>query len=247
LRHLSEPKMVMGLTGPQAIKFTRDLCLEMINTSGKSSKIVVTDIYNDHDPLASLQYNLVSMTDISRMGHVTTFSTDSNQVTGPARAFALIKTCAVYALPVVSGTALSAFGVSNMTEDELMYLRIDHSVSSTQMQVLSKSGARGVNPHLKCTNRQCNVCMHGNITRHLAPPASTGQAATVRDISFDLFDMGKITTIGGKRSCSVFIDNGRYATVHATKDKIPEISNRVRSQTPDYHKHIIVKSDCASE
>jgi len=127
VRHLSEPKMVMGLTGPQAIKFTRDLCLEMINTSGKSSKIVVTDIYNDHD--LSLQYNLVSMTDISRTGHVTTFSTDSNQVTGPARAFALIKTCAVYALPVVSGTALSAFGVSNMTEDELMYLHIDHSVS----------------------------------------------------------------------------------------------------------------------
>ena len=126
VRHLSEPKMVMGLTVLQAIKFTRDLCLKMINTSGKSSKIVVTDVCNDHDP--SLQYNLVSMTDISRTGHVTTFSTDSNQVTGPARAFALIKTCAVYALPVVSGTASAFSGVSNLTEDELMYLRMHHSV-----------------------------------------------------------------------------------------------------------------------
>jgi len=40
----SEPKMVMGLMGPQAIKFIGDLCLEMLNTTGKSSKIVVKDI-----------------------------------------------------------------------------------------------------------------------------------------------------------------------------------------------------------
>ena len=46
VRHLSEPKMVMGLTGPQ-IKFTGDLCLEMINMTGKSSKIVVKDVYYD--------------------------------------------------------------------------------------------------------------------------------------------------------------------------------------------------------
>ena len=99
IRRLSEPKMVMDLTGPQAIKFTGDLCLEILNTTGKSSKIVVKDIY--YDP--SLQYNLVSVTDISRTGHVTTFSTDSNQVTGPAGAFELIKTCGVYALPVGTG------------------------------------------------------------------------------------------------------------------------------------------------
>ena len=68
IRHLSEPKMVMGLTGPQAIKFTGHLCLEMLNTTGKSSKIVVKDVY--YDP--SLQNNLVSMTDISRTDHVTT-------------------------------------------------------------------------------------------------------------------------------------------------------------------------------
>ena len=37
IRRLSEPKMVMGLTGPQAIKFTGGLCLEMLNTTGKSS------------------------------------------------------------------------------------------------------------------------------------------------------------------------------------------------------------------
>jgi len=41
VRRLSEPKIVMALTGPQAIKFTGDLCLEMLNTTGKSSKIVV--------------------------------------------------------------------------------------------------------------------------------------------------------------------------------------------------------------
>jgi len=33
-------------------------------------------------------------------------------VTGPAGAFELIKTCGVYALLVVSGTALAAFGAS---------------------------------------------------------------------------------------------------------------------------------------
>jgi len=204
VRCLSEPKMVMGLTGPQAIKFTGDLCLEMLNTTGKSSKIVVKDVY--YDP--SLQYNLVSVTDISRTGHVTTFSTDSNQVTGPAGAFELIKTCGAYALPVVSGTALAAFGASNMTEEELMHLRMNHCVSFTKMQVLSKSGARGVNLQLKCTKRQCIICMHANITRNPAPPASASQTATARDMSFDLFDMSKITTIGGNRYCSVFIDNG---------------------------------------
>ena len=145
--------------------------------------------------------------------------------------------------------ALDAFGVSNMTEEELMHLRMNHNVNYAKMQVLSKSGARGVNPQLKCTKRQCNICVHANITRHLEPPASTGQTATVRDMSFDLFDMSKITTIGGNRYCSVFIDNGRYATavVHATKDEIPEIFDRVLSQTPDCHKPTIVKSDCASE
>jgi len=95
-RRLSEPKMVMGRTGPQAIRFTGDLCLATLNTTGKSSRIVVKDVH--YDP--SLQYNLVSVTDISRIGHVTTFSTDSNQMTGPAGAFELIKTCGVYALPL---------------------------------------------------------------------------------------------------------------------------------------------------
>jgi len=117
------------------------------------------------------------------------------------------------------------------------------------MQVLSKSGARGVNPQLKYAKRQCNVCMHANITRNQAPPASTGQTATVRDMSFDLFDMSKITTIGGNRYCSVFIDDGRYATavVHATKNEIPEIFDRVLFQTPACHKPTIVKSDNARE
>ena len=49
---------------------------------------------------------------------------------------------------VVSGTALAAFGASNMTEEELMHLRMNHCVSYTKMQVLSKSGARGVNAQL---------------------------------------------------------------------------------------------------
>ena len=143
----------------------------MLNTTGKSSKIVVKDVY--YDP--SLQYNLVCVTD-----NVTTFSSDSNQVTGPARAFELIKTCGVYVLPVVSATALAAFGASNMTEEELMHLLMNHCVSYAKMQVLSKSGARGVNPQLRCTKRKCNVCMHTNITRNQAPSASTGQTATVR-------------------------------------------------------------------
>ena len=47
----------------------------------------------------------------------------------------------------------------------------------------------------------------------------------------------------------MFIDNGRYAAaiVHATKDEIPEIFNRVLSQKPECHKPNIVKSDNAHE
>ena len=89
-----------------------------------------------------------------------------------------------------------------------MHLRMNHCVSYAKMQVLSKSGARGVNPQLKCTKRKRNVCMHANITRNQAPPTSTGQTATVQDMSFDLFDISKITTIRSNRYCSVFIDNG---------------------------------------
>jgi len=205
VRRLSEPKMVMCLTGPQAIKFRGDLCLKMLSTTGKSGKIDVKDVY--YDP--SLQYNLVSVTDISRTGHVTTFSTDSNKVKGPAGAFELIKTCGVYALPVLSGTALAAFGASNMTEEELMHLRMNHCVSYTKMHVLSKSGAWGVNPQGKCTKRQCNICMHANITRNLASPTSASQTSTVRDMSFDLFDMIKITTIGGNRYISTIVNKHR--------------------------------------
>jgi len=148
-----------------------------------------------------------------------------------------------------SGTALAVFGASNMTEEELMHLRMNHCVSNTKMQVLSKSGARGVNPQLKCTKRQCNICMHANITRNPAPPTSASQTAKVRDMSFDLFDMSKITTIGGNRYCSVLIDKFRYATavMHATKDEIPEIFDRVLSQAPECHKPTIVRSDNAPE
>ena len=130
---------------------------------------------------------------------------------------------------VVSATALAAFGASNITEEELMHLRMDHCVSYAKMQVLSKSGAQGVNPQLKYTKHKRNVYMHANITRNQAPH----QTATVRDMSFDLFDMSKITTIGGNRYCSVFIDNGRYATaiVHATKNEIPEVFDRASSET----------------
>ena len=34
--------------------------------------------------------------------------------------------------------ALDAFGVSNMTEEELMHLRMNHNVNYAKMQVLSK-------------------------------------------------------------------------------------------------------------
>jgi len=201
VRPLPEPKMVMGLTGPQAIKFTGDLCLNMVNTTSKPSKIIVKNVY--YDPF--LQYNLVSVTDISRTGHVTTFLTISNLVSGPAGAFELVKTCEVYALPVNSKTELAAFGADNMTEEELMHLRLNHCVSYVKMQVLSKSGARGVNSPLKGTKRQCNICTHANITRNPAPPASTGQTGTICNMSYDLFDMSKIKTIGGNRYCSVFL------------------------------------------
>ena len=42
--------MVMGLTGPQAMKFTGDLCLKRVNATGKSNKIVVKDVYYDPSP-----------------------------------------------------------------------------------------------------------------------------------------------------------------------------------------------------
>jgi len=66
-------------------------------------------------------------------------------------------------------------------------------------------------------------------------------------MNFDLFDMSKITTIVGNRYCSVFIYNGRHTTavVHATKNEIPEIFDRVLSQTPACHKSTIIKSDNA--
>jgi hypothetical protein len=161
----------------------------------------------------------------------------------------------VYALPVNSETALAAFRAAKMTKEELMHLRINHCVGYVKMQVLSKSGARGVNLHLKCTKRQCNICTHANITSNPAPPAFTSQTGTIRDMSFDLFDMSKIKTIGGNRYCLVFIDNGQYATavVHATKQKIPEtrifdhLIDVALSQTPDCHKSTIVKSDFAAE
>jgi len=44
VKRLSEPKMVMGLTEPQAIEFIGDLCLNMLNTTGRSSQIVVKDV-----------------------------------------------------------------------------------------------------------------------------------------------------------------------------------------------------------
>ena len=125
------PKIVMGITGPQAIKFTGDLCLNMVNTTGKPSKIIVEDVCYD----LSLQYNLVRhfLTDISRTGHVTTFSTENNLVFGPARAFQLVQTCGVYALPVNSEMALAAFRAAKMTKEELMHLRINHCVSYVKM------------------------------------------------------------------------------------------------------------------
>jgi len=86
------------------------------------------------------------MTDISRTGHVNTFSTDSNEVTGPAGAFELIRTCGVYAMPVASGTALAAFGVSNMTEEEIMHLRMNHFVSYTKYRCLA-SQEHGASTH----------------------------------------------------------------------------------------------------
>jgi len=46
---------------------------------------------------------------------------------------------------MTGGTALTAFGAANKTEEELMHLRMNHCVSYAKMQVLSKSGARGVN------------------------------------------------------------------------------------------------------
>jgi len=37
-------------------------------------------------------------------------------------------------------------------------------------------------------------------------------------MSFDLFDMSKITTIGGNRYCSVFIDNSRYSSIPGNRN-----------------------------
>jgi len=108
----------------------------MVNTTGKPSKLTVKDVR--YDP--SLKYNLVSVTDVSpHFRHGTTFSTQSNLVSGPAGAFELFKTCVVYVLPVTGGTALDASGAANMTEEDLMHLRMNHCVSYAKIQVLSKS------------------------------------------------------------------------------------------------------------
>jgi len=159
VRRLSEPKMVIGLTGPQAINFTGDLCLEMLNTTGKSSKIVVKDVsimirlcnttclasLTFHELVMLPHFRLLAIKSQAQQGH----STLSKRVV-----------CMHYP---VSGTALAAFGVSTMNGEELMHLRMNHCVCKLCQNAASEQiCARGLNPQLECTKRQCNICVHAH-------------------------------------------------------------------------------------
>ena len=116
-------------------------------------------------------------------------------MSGLAGSFELVKTCGVHALPVNSETVLAAFGAANMTEEELMHLRLNHFVDAGVEQIRS-SGCQLTAQLHQATMQHFNGT-HANITRNPAPPASTGQTGTIFDMSYDLLDMSKIKTIGG--------------------------------------------------
>jgi hypothetical protein len=244
MRPLAWPRMVMGLTGPKMIKYCADLNLTMRNTLGEVKQVVIKGVY--YDP--HLKYNLISVSDMSKSSYATTFSNDSNKITGPEGTFELVKTSGVYALPSVDElpTVTMGAGGVHMSQEELMHLRLNHLVSYAKLETLSKSGARGI-ATLKCRDQKCTTCMHANITRNPAAPASTGNDAP--DMSFDLVDMSKIQTLGGHRYACVFMDKGRFATVvtHKTKDELPRIVDQVLTQTPPAFKPKIIKCDGAPE
>jgi len=244
IRPLKWPKIVMGLTGPKIIRHGADLHLNMRNTTGEVQTVVIKDVYYD----SQLKYNLISVTDISKSDYASTFSKASNKVTGPLGVFELIKTCGVYALPTVADCAPADMGAAGieMSTEELVHLRFNHCINYDKLEILSKSGARGI-PSLKCRDKTCTHCMHANITRNPAAPASTG--ADTADMSFDLIDMSKIPTLGGHRYVSVFVGKDRFATVvtHKTKDDIPRVLDQVLTQTPASCKPKIIKCDGAAE
>jgi hypothetical protein len=99
-----------------------------------------------------------------------------------------------------------------MSPEKLMHLRLNHLVSYPKLEILSKSGARGISS-LKCIDQKCNACLHANITRNPKAPASTGNDDA--DMNFDLVDMSKIATIGVHRYASVFVDKASRKSSNA--------------------------------
>ena len=78
----------------------------MRNTTGNVQNIIIKDVYYD----ALLNYNLISLTDMSKSNYATTFSQQDNKISGPLGTFDLIKTCGVYALPIVVERSPNAMG-----------------------------------------------------------------------------------------------------------------------------------------
>ena len=217
----------------------------MVNTTGKTSTVVIKDVY--YNP--TLHYNLVSVSDMADHDYTSTFSKRGASVQGPAGTFDLIKTSNVYLLPVSTNSddeqVMGAF--TGLLEEERMHYRLNHAVNPQKMVALSNTGARGIKPGLRELKIKCNICQRANITRQDAPPAATG--SNPHDLAFDLVDMSKVKTITGCQYCTIIIrreSRFMWTFVHKTKDELPQILDRLLSTLPADQKRII-KSDCAPE
>ena len=148
MRSLPCPRMVIGLTGPKMIKYCGDLNLSMRNTSGEINNVVIKGVY----------YNLSSVSDMAKANYATTFSNTGNHIQGPEGTFNLIKTSGVCAFPSVADTQTADIGATSMqmSPEELMHLRLYHLVNYSKLEILSKSGARGISA-LKCSNQKCTT------------------------------------------------------------------------------------------
>jgi hypothetical protein len=222
VRPLEKAKTVQGLTGAQSIRYQGDLYLNMVNTTGKTSTVVIKDVY--YNP--SLHYNLVSVSDMADHDYTSTFSKRGASVQGPPDTFDLIKTSNVYLLPVSTNSddeqVMGAF--TGLLEEERMHYRLNHAVNPQKMVALSNTGTRGIKPDLRELKIKVNICQRANITRQDAPAAVTG--SNPHDLAFDLVDMSKVKTITGCQYCTIIIrreSRFMWTFVHKTKDELPQI------------------------
>ena len=191
------------------------LKLKLPNSEIKSCTI--SNVYY----VPKLDYNLLSVTEITKKGYVVAFTDSSCKITDQNNLLAVgVKVGKLFMLCVHKLIAAKSVLTDNLENDMLWHRRFCHLNMDYLRKLINEDTPRGVNCKISSSKILCESCCEGKIQRS---PFPTGNRFNLKPLDLIHSDVcGKITpdSLGGGLYFVTFIDHAtRYTWVYILKNK----------------------------